>query len=110
MYNVEGFRFSSRLEPYLSTVVHVLCVPVWVFPQIFQCPLDLLIWKGFRLHGHVGVDMAVIYTPKLDKTQHMRETSPAQSSNGGRLFINEDPCGALLNTAGQPEIRGTTSD
>lgn len=71
---------------------------------------DLFIWREFKLRGHVRVDLAAICTLKLDKTQRKRETHPAQSSNGERLFINEDPCGALLNTAGWPEIRGTTSD
>lgn len=62
---------------------------------------SIFIWRGSRLRRHVGVDLAEIFTLKLDKTQHMRESSPAQSSVGERLFINKDPRGALLNTAGR---------
>lgn len=62
---------------------------------------SIFIWRGSRLRSHVGVALAEIFTLKLDKTQHMRESRPAQSSIGERLFINEDPRGALLNTAGR---------
>lgn len=69
-------------------------MPLWVPP-----PTNIP--SGEDPRSHVGVDLAEIFTLKLDKTQHMRETSPAQSSIGERLFINEDPRGASLNTAGR---------